>query len=298
MKSIFKKKLHYLVMILFVTGLLSCGGSKKQESSTGEFDTAATATQKQVQNIIYEIPSPSEIPYLIQATGSDFNRDLINKLDKEKKYLATPKIAALNLGVYATDIGYLVTYEQVQDALNYMKASLDIAENLGLKNALDATIISRFQTNLNEKDSLANIINQTIANSDKYLKDTNRDNIAALVVAGTFIEGLYVSSQLVAKYPKNIVKDDDRMLILTPLIKLILDQEKPIGDMINLLKSIDLKDDWIEGLINSLMELQKNYGDLNFKEKIKNNRSDLALTDKTLERITIQIEKIRTTVTY
>jgi hypothetical protein len=294
----FNKNLHYLVMILFAAGLLSCGGSKKKEGTSNEFDTAATDIQKQVQNVIYEIPSPSEIPYTIQATGADFNRDLINKLEKEKKYLATPKIAALNLGVYATDVGYLVTYEQVQDALNYMKVSLDIAENLGLKNAMDAAVISRFQTNLNEKDSLANILNQTISQSDKYLKDTKRDNIAALVVAGTFIEGLYISSQLVARYPKNIVKDDSRMLILTPLIRLIIDQEKPLGDMINLLKSIDLKDDWIEGLINSLTELQKNYSDLNFKEKIKNNRSDLALTDKTLERITIQIEKIRKTVTY
>ncbi|HLF34790.1 MAG TPA: hypothetical protein VI583_11150 [Cyclobacteriaceae bacterium] len=294
----FNKNLVFLFSVLITTGLLSCGGEKKQAGTSGEFDSAASSIQNQVQNVLYEIPPPSEIPYIIQATGADYNRDLVNKLEKQEKYLATQKIAALNLGVYATDIGYLVSYDQVQDALNYMKGCLDIGENLGLKSALDITIVNRFQSNLNAKDSLANIINQVISNSDRYLKDAERDNIAALVVAGTFIEGLYLSSQLVARYPKDILNDQSRNLVLTPLIKIILDQEKPLGDIINLLRSIDLKDDWIDGLINSMDELKKNYTELNIQEQIRNNRADLALSDKTLERITIQIEKIRTTVTY
>lgn len=294
----FNKNLVFLVSVLITAGLLSCGGEKKQAGTSGEFDSAASSIQNRVQNVLYEIPPPSEIPYIIQATGADYNRDLVNTLEKQEKYLATQKIAALNLGVYATDIGYLVSYDQVQDALNYMKGCMDIGENLGLKSALDMSIVNRFQTNLNAKDSLANIINQVISNSDQYLKDTERDNIAALVVAGTFIEGLYLSSQLVARYPKDILNEQGRNLVLTPLIKIILDQEKPLGDIISMLRSIDLKDDWIDGLINSMDELKKNYTELNIQEQISNNRADLALSDKTLERITIQIEKIRTTVTY
>lgn len=299
MKSLsIMNKLSWLVMALLGMALLSCGGQKKQEQTSGEFDSAANAVQGQVKNVIYEIPSPSEIPYVIQTTGADFDRQLVNSLDKEKKYLATNKIAALNLGVYATDIGYLVTYEKVQDALNYMKACLDISDNLGLKSALDMALVNRFESNLSAKDSLANIINQAISKSDKYLKDTNRDNIAGLVVAGTFIEGIYISSQLISKYPKNILKDDERLLVLTPLIRLILDQQKPLGDMVSLLKSISPKDDWINGLINSLEELQKNFQNLNIEEQIKNNRADQVLNDKTLERITIEISKIRNSVTY
>ncbi len=298
MKSMFNKKLGYFVSVLITAGVLSCGGEKKQSGSSNEFDSAATSIQNQVQKVIYEIPDPSEIPYIIQATGADYNRELVNTLEKQDKYLATQKIAALNLGVYATDIGYLVTYEQVQDALNYMKGCMNISENLGLKNAIDMAIVTRFQSNLNEKDSLANIIDQAISNSDKYLRDTDRDNIAALVVTGTFIEGLYISSQLVTRYPKNILDEQGRNLVLTPLIRIILDQEKPLGDIISLLKGIDLKDDWIEALINSLGELKKNYEELNIDEQIRNNRADLALSDKTLERITTQISKIRTTVTY
>ena len=299
MKSLtIKKKLFYLATIMIAGMLISCGGAKKQEQASSEFDSAANAVQNQVKNVIYQVPPPSQIPYIIQSTGADFDRDLVNSLDKQKKYLATNKIAALNLGVYATDIGYLVTYEQVQDALNYLKGCLNISDYLGLKNALDMAIVNRFQSNLTAKDSLANIINQAIANSDDYLKETDRNNIAALVVAGTFIEGLYISTQLISRYPKDILPDDSRILVLTPLIRLILDQQKPLEDMISLLKSIDLKDDWIDGLINSLEELDKNFKELNIQDQIKNNRADQVISDKTLERITVQVNKIRTTVTY
>jgi hypothetical protein len=277
--------------------MVSCGGEKKTETSS-EFDNAASGLKDQVEKVIYEIPSPSEIPYVIQATGADYNGDLVNDIGKVTKYQATPKIAALNLGVYATDVGYLITYEKVQDALKYMQGCLEIGDYIGLKNALDAAIVDRFQKNLNTKDSLANIINQAISNSDQYLQDTERNNIAALVIAGTFIEGLYISTQLVDTYPKDMLPDDSRNLILTPLIRLILDQEESLEDMINLLKSITFKDDWIEGLINSMVELKGNFEELKIKDQISNNRADLVLTDKTLERITTQIEKIRTTVTY
>ncbi len=300
MKSINLKKISTYFLIPAIAGLLvACGGGeKKQEAATDEFDKAATELKDKVERVIYEIPPPAEIPFIIQATGADFNPDIVNTLSKAEKYKATNKVAALNLGVYATDIGYLVTYERVQDALNYMEASLSLAESIGIQNAIDQGLIQKFESNLNEKDTLANIINNVIENSDDYLKENERNNIAALVLAGTFIEGLYISTQLVDTYPKDMLPDDAKNLILTPVIKLILDQEKPLADMIILLKSIDDKGDWIEGLINSLEELKANYEALDIQDQISNNRADLALSNKILERITIQVEKVRTTVTY
>ena len=288
------------VLVFLITGsLLSCGGGKQEDKTErSEFDEAASEVRKKVEKVIYEIPPPSEIPFIIQSTGADFNADLVNDIGKVDKYISTSKIAALNLGVYATDIGYLVTYDQVQEALNYMDGCQRIAEELGVQNVVDAAVKERFEDNLGSADSLGGIINEIIRNSDSYLKASDRDNIAALVMAGTFIEGLYVATQLVATYPKDILPEDSRNLILTPLIKLILDQEKPLDDMIDLLNSIDIKGDWIEGLINSLVELQANYNELEILDEIGRNRADLVLSDKTLERITIQIEKIRRTVTY
>lgn len=300
MKTISLKQLSiYSLPFFLIFMIFSCdSGKKKAAESADEFESAASELRDQVEQIIYEIPSPAEIPFIIQATGAEYIPELVNDLSKADKYAATNKIAALNLGVYATDIGYLVTYDKVQDALNYMEKCMDIGENLGLQSAIDMSIIEKFEANLSKKDTLGHIINDVIAHSDEYLKQSDRDNLAALVLGGTFIEGLYIATQLVDSYPKDILPDDARNLILTPLIKMILDQEKALSDMVAMLKNIEDKGDWIEGLINSLEELKGNYAELTVQEQISNNRADLVLTDRTLERITLQIKKIRTTVTY
>lgn len=299
-KISFIKKLGIYFIILSVAGLIfCCTGDKKQEKdSSEEFDQAASDLSDRVKKVIYEIPPPSELPVLIQSTGANYNPDLINNLDKAKKYTASNKVAALNLGIFATDIGYLVIYERVQEALNYMEVCLELGESIGIQNAIDPTVVRNFESNLDNKDSLASIINHVISESDEFLTENDRSNIAALVITGTFIEGLYIGSQLVATYPKDMLPDDSRNLVLSPLIKLILEQEEPLSDMISLLNNIQDKDDWIDGLINSMEELKRNYEALEVEELLSDNRTDLVLTDKTLERITLQISKIRKTVTY
>lgn len=283
---------------VFMLLIYSCSSDKKQESSSKEFEEAASEIKDKVEAIIYEIPSPSEIPFIIESTGAEFIPGLVNDLNKAEKYASSNKIAALNLGVYASDIGYLVTYEKVQEALNYMDACMDIGESLGLQNTIDVSMVKKFEANLGQKDTLASIINEAISKSDSYLKENERSNIAALVIAGTFIEGLYIATQIIDSYPKDILSDDDRNLVLTPLIRIVLKQEKPLANMISLLKSIDNRGDWIEGLINSLEELKRNYEELNVNALLDENKANVVLSDSVLARITKQVKKIRATVTY
>ena len=40
-----------------------------------------------MDQVIKDLPSPTEVPYLLQATGADFNKDIINSLDRLPKYL-------------------------------------------------------------------------------------------------------------------------------------------------------------------------------------------------------------------
>ena len=278
--------------------IYSCSSDKKQESSSKEFEEAASEIKDKVEAIIYEIPSPSEIPFIIESTGADFIPGLVNDLNKAEKYASSNKIAALNLGVYASDIGYLVTYEKVQEALNYMDACMDIGESLGLQNTIDVSMVKKFEANLGQKDTLASIINEAISKSDSYLKENERSNIAALIIGGTFIEGLYIATQIIDSYPKDILSDDERNLVLTPLIRIVLKQEKPLANMISLLKSIDNRGDWIEGLINSLKELKRNYEELDVNALLDENKANVVLSDSVLARITKQVKKIRATVTY
>jgi hypothetical protein len=286
----------YLLALLAVVGLWSCGGSKDDANQNAdEFDQAEESMTEQVQDVINNLPSPSEIPYLLQGTGAEFNQSLLNDRNKVDKYSALSDKAALNLGVYTTDIGYLSSYEKTQEAIDYLNSAKKLADNLGVIGTFDVSVLQRFEANIANKDSLANILNTATRSSEKYLKDNSRSKLAALLLTGSFVEGLYISTGLIKTYPKDLLPADSRNLVLTPLMQIILNQEKSVDELISMLSGIDS-----EGLIGTIKQdlatLQTKYRDLNIDEQIKNNNSALVLTDKNLVEITKIVEKIRTTI--
>ncbi len=285
-----------IVALFAVAVMISCGGEKKQtQDESAEFDAAKESLKKNIEGVMYNIPSPAELPYLLQATGADYNPSFVNNKDAADKYMSTFDKAAMNLGIYAADIGYLSSYEQTQEALDYLQIAKQLADHLGVVDAVDEMVMKRFEDNIDNRDSLSTIINGAIENVDKYLKTEARNRVAALVTTGSFIEGLYLSTELVRTYPRDLLPEDARNLILTPVIQIILDQEKSVGELIKLIESIP-EDDLTKRIKTDLMRLQRNYADLNMEEQIKDNRADLMLTDKTLEDITVTVNKMRSDI--
>lgn len=284
-----------LSLLLFF-GLYSCGTKTAEESSDSseEFDQAGADSdlKEQIQEVIYDIPSPSEIPFLLEATGAEYNQDLINDNNKVDQYANSNDHASINLGVFATDVGYLVSYDKVQEALNYMGSAKKLADNIGVSGSFDSDLLKRFENNLSSKDSLAYLLNETINKTDGYLKNDNRNKLSALIIAGSFVEGLFISTGLISRYPDNILPEDSRNLVLTPLIRVVLEQEKSLTELVSLLENTE-QTETISGLVTQLKELQASYTALNIEEQIQNNRADLVLSDQTLKDITIKVGEIR-----
>jgi hypothetical protein len=285
------------VMMLFAMGvLISCGGNKEQANDeSAEFDAAKESLKKNIEDVIYNIPSPAELPYLLQATGADFNASLINSKESASKYMSTFDKAALNLGIYSADIGYLSSYEQTQEALDYLQLTKQLADHLGVVDAIDKLVLERFEKNIDEKDSIYKIINGAVENVDLYLKTEARNRVAALVTTGSFVEGLYLSAELVRTYPKDLLPDDARNIILTPVIQIILKQETSITELIKLIDSLP-SDELTDKIKVDLQSLKADYAALSMDDQIKNNRADLMLSDKTLEGITATLNRMRSDI--
>lgn len=283
------------LILTFGLGVYACGGSddtNKEDETTEDSSATENEIKENLQKVLNDVPEPSEIPYQLEATGADFDEKLPNPPGMVEKYKTTNNKAALNLGVYATDIGYVAVYEKVQNALDYIKGVKDLGDKLGISNAFDQSTIERFESNLTNIDTLTAIINSSLATSDKYLKDNERNSIAALIFAGSFIEGIYISTQLIANYPKDLLPEDARNQVLIPLVLLTLKQDNALNDLIAALKSLEAEEE-ITSLISDLEALAQLYKDLNIDEQIKNNRGDLILTDKTLDDITKKVAAIR-----
>lgn len=240
------------------------------------------------------MPAPSEIPYLLMETGADFNESLLHNVKSVGNYSQNNE-AAVNLGVYATDVAYLSAYEKSQKALNYITEIRPLADQLALSGSFDPKTVERFEANLSNTDSLAMIVNEAINNADDHLRKTDRPKVAALLLAGSFIEGLYIATALVENYP-NELPDEARSLILIPLVDVIIKQEEPLIDLIELLKGVD-QDDYISTLITDLEVLKAEYKKLNVQKLMDEGRGNELLKDEALDNITNQMGKIRDDVT-
>ncbi|TAE72723.1 MAG: hypothetical protein EAZ85_09040 [Bacteroidetes bacterium] len=271
--------------------LVSCGEPKKNEEKA-DTTSAKTETKENLKKALAEAPKPSELPYQLQATGTEFNANIPNPHTNVEKYKTTNAKAALNLGVYATDLGYLSAFQKVQNGLDYVKAVKSLADKLGVSTALDPKMQERFEKNLKNVDTLSNIINDAIGKADGYLKNNKQANIATLIAAGTLVEGLYVATQIISTYPKDLLPEDAKNQILSGLVRIIVDQQKTLGDVLSALKSLE-KDEEVTKVIAQLEELQKIYGDLNIKEKLEKNQGGALLTDKNIQGITNKVKEIR-----
>lgn len=295
----FKLSINFLISAFLTLVLVSCGSSGSDKNKNAdEFKEAEESLKQQIEEVVYNIPSPSEIPYLLQTTGAEFNQSLLNSKEKADQYVTRTDKAALNLGIYAADIGYLSSYDKTQEAIDYLGSAKTLADNLGIIGAFDTEVLKQFEKNISNKDSLTHLLDKSIKKTELFLKDDSRNKLSALVVTGSFIEGLYISTGLIKTYPKNLLPDDKRYQVLTPLMRVVLQQKVSVSELLKMLSSSSVdQTDPVTNIVDDLKALEEAYTKLNIEEQIKNNKADLILTDKNLEEITTIVERLRNGIT-
>jgi hypothetical protein len=282
----------FLLSLLTCIALWSCGSKGDKGKGSDEFTDAEKSLKEEIKDIAYTIPPPAEIPYMLQATGADFNQSLVNDRKKADSYGSQSDKAALNLGIYTADIGYLSSYDKTQESIDYLNVCKNLADKLGVTGSFDRGTLEKFEANIANKDSLAALLNEAMQKTDKYLKDGNKSKLGALLVTGSFVESLYISTGLIKSYPKDILPSDKRNLILTPLMGVIIKQRKSVGEVTKMLGQVDQTGP-IPQILQDLKALEASYAALNLEEKIKSNKSSMVLSDKNLEEITKVVEKLR-----
>lgn len=189
--------------------LISCTNEEEtSENQTEDPETYSESFERigKAKSVFYSIPSPLETSSILQKAGVTYNPKIMHDITKVNNYSTSYK-QAINFGVYAADLSYAGIYEQSQDALFYLECLYKVADNLGLSTVFDASIYERLERNSNNRDSLMQIISEVYLETDGFLKENHRENIAALILAGGWIEGLYLGSYpLEGNYDEAVAK--------------------------------------------------------------------------------------------
>lgn len=293
----FRHFTYFSLSVLGAFALASCGRSgSDRDRNSAEFESA-DSLGSHIEELVYNIPSPSEIPYLLQTTGAEFNESLINPRNKADQYSSRTDKAALNLGVFAADIGYLSSYDKTQEAIDYLQSAKTLADGLGVIGSFDVEVLKQFEANISNKDSLTRLLDRTIKRTQSFLMDDNRNKLSAMVITGSFVEGLYIATGVVKSYPKDLLPTDAKNTILTPLVRIVLEQKKSVIELNKMMAAVPEQAEAIPGLAEDLKALESEYAALNIEEQIRNNKANLVLSDKNLVEITNIVERVRKKIT-
>ena len=233
MNKLLKISNSVLALVIFLALMLaSCrsgGKNAKKEADSLTVPGANAAVYediKQAEKIFYTLPSPLESAMLIKSAGALFDVNLLNPIENTKNY-NTNKSMALNLGIYTCDLSFASLYDQTQLIINYMNAAKKMADGLGILDAIEQEDIDKLEENIHNTDVIMDIVSQTYLNSNSYLEDNGQPAVAAMVLTGGWLEGLYISTQLIDMKDFNGNK----------LVGRIIDQKLSVGILIDLLQS-------------------------------------------------------------
>jgi len=202
------------------------------------------------KQVFYSLPSPIETALLLKRAGAKFNEDYLNSVDNISKY-TTQKSMALNLGVYSADLSFVSMFDQSQLSVKYLSATKKLADELGVLNAVDQSIFERMDSNIDNTDSLMEIISETFMNSDSFLKENDRTETAGILLVGGWIEGLYIATQIAKSTESN-----------SEIIDRIIDQRLSLATLMSLLEEYPNNSD-VQDILNELKEIKALYDKIN-----------------------------------
>ena len=249
------------ILIIAVIFTWSCGDVPQTDDSITNTEVSkedlsreSSESVSQIQEIFHSVPSPLDMAAILKKSGARYDADLLNEVRKVNDY-STAIDQALNLGVYGADLSYASVFNQNQESILYLSCTKKLADKLGMSKAFNDEVIERMEMNIDNRDSLLNIISETYYNLDAYLKENNRDHISAMVIAAGWIEGLYLGTQIATTSEDPSPK----------LLNRIAEQKISLDNLIELVESYNTEGR-LDGMMEDLSKIKEAYANVSVEK--------------------------------
>ncbi|MCW3070667.1 MAG: hypothetical protein JWO44_557 [Bacteroidetes bacterium] len=276
-----QKYLPVVLIVILLSGLLSCNSDNSTKDTLPVADTLTVVKDSgqqvlsaKVEMVISDIPFPFEILENLHDSHISFDQKVMNPVSNTARYNQYNS-KALNLGIYGADLAYVVTYEQFQQIGAYVKNAKKLADELNIPFAFNQDMMDKYNKFKDNKDSLTQVVYNSYNEVDKSLKGDDRVGIAALVVTGSWLEGLYLSTRTFV--------NTDKTADNAGLYRTIGGQKQSLGIVIRLLDEYK-QDAYIASLIEDLKGITSLY------DKVTSNA---VMNERQLIFINQKVEKLR-----
>ncbi|MDQ3109673.1 MAG: hypothetical protein M3R17_07230 [Bacteroidota bacterium] len=187
--------------------LLSCSDTNEDPAANPDDSSTIDVNQDVIsaENVFVYVPSPIETAGLLKDAGAKYNADLLSPPQNASRY-STTAAKALNLGIYGTDLAFAGIFDQHAETMLYMDCTGKIADALHVSPAFNMERSKRMEANMNNRDSVLSIITDTYWDCDALLHENHQAHASALMIAGGWIEGLYLACKVAEETNSNEIR--------------------------------------------------------------------------------------------
>lgn len=247
-------------------------------------------TEQMMQNI----SSPVETAALIKGLKIPFNKNFLASTKQAEKF-NTNFEKAFALGLYGCDLGYLNMYEKTSFVVDYISTIKRLADDIQVGQFFDFNTLKRLATNNENLDSLILISQQSFNRIDNYLAETNRSMLSAVIVAGVWVEGAYLSSRVaqISNHPRIRETIGEQKTILNFLLALlkVYDKDPSMAKLITDFENIKKIYDEVKITYEvGEPEMVEENGVLTFKQTDK---QIIEMDDELYQRLIVGIQDLR-----
>lgn len=291
--------LLYLACISLVFSSCGSGGEEKpvmepEEVSLDEANSNAMGQSLlKIDKEIFSLPSPVQTAILLKKNAIEYNEDLLNSTESEKRYINRFQ-KALNMGVYGADLAYLSNFNNTQLKLEYFKVVEKMVNDLDIRNNIDQGLIDRFAANIDRQDSLYALNAELFNAVDRYLKQNEETEIAALILTGGWIEALHLTLGVTTANVELRNRVGEQAIAAKSLIRLLSRIEDPQ------VKELSKR---MQPLVDAFSRLEMSYEyvkpitDASNRVTYLNSRSSVDINDDQLAEIKKAIAEVRSFIT-
>lgn len=196
----------------------------------GSQDKSGVMSQKDVeQNVrefVYPLPTAFEVTEMLNRIDAAYILDVCNPKENVDKYVTEAK-RAINMGVYSADLCYASTYNQQSNVMDYTQTIRALIDALDMTRAVDPELASKMEDNENNKEGMTELISNSFYDSYDYLNRNGRGPVSLMIVAGSWVEGLYIATHISQETFEN-----------KEMVKILLSQKEPLEKLIKLLDGV------------------------------------------------------------
>ncbi|MEN8230184.1 MAG: hypothetical protein ABFS38_18630 [Bacteroidota bacterium] len=288
---------HTSLLLLALLFLAACDQrpSEKLVAYTDDVETRELQLSTETMNeIIQNIASPIEVASLIHSQNIPFSTSYLANPDRLSTNISNVEMA-FNLGVLSANLWYLNINEKTGTALNHLSSIDRLADALQIRQFFDYATIKHLATTNSDLDSLMHTSINSFNNMEHSLREADRINLSAMMIAGAWMEGLFLATQVTMQESNEDLRSliGKQKLILNDLLLILnnFKNEEVIWNYINdfeTIKSIydDVK---ITHLVGEPQTIEKD----GMLKVIQTETSQVTMTDATLQKLIEITEQLR-----